>query len=157
MDTAALKPRIVTMAEWTAVGLMQECPNYDCDGISELWARLNGFLGRADAPRHHFGISMPANGGARGICYWAAVKLMPGDAIPAGLGSIAIPAKRYACWKFHDEPAKLPGEMGEIFCRRLLAAGLHQDPDWIAIERYPPDWLDEKSGKFHCDLMVAIS
>ncbi len=115
METAAQKLRIVTMAEWTAVGLMFECPEYECSGIC-----------------------MPAGRGG-GICYWTAVMLMPGEAIPAGLSIIAIPAKRYACWHFHDEPGKLPREMGDIFGIRLLASGLHQDPDWIAIEHYPPD------------------
>ncbi|MCB1221572.1 MAG: GyrI-like domain-containing protein [Planctomycetales bacterium] len=156
MDTVALKPRIVTMGEWTAVGLALDCPNYDCQGISELWQRLNAFLGRTDAPRDRYGISIPMPGG-KGIHYWTAVRLMPGDAIPAGLDSIAIPSKRYAVWHFHDDPHRLPRAMGDIFSRRLLDAGLHHDPHWVALEHYPAGFLDEQGGKLHCDLMVAIA
>ena len=156
MDTATRQPRIVTMAEWTAVGLMLECPDYECSGIATLWERLRGFLGRSSGITEGYGISLPLPSSTRGNCYWAAVRLMPGDSLPAGLSSIAIPAKRYASWPFHDAPGKLPQAFGEIFSTRLLAAGLHQDPDWIAIEHYPPDWHDMAAGKIRCDLMVAI-
>ena len=157
MDTATRKPRIVTMNEWTAAGLMLECPNYDCAGISDLWSRLRAFLGRSGAYRDGYGISLPLPGSRRGNCYWAAVRLQPGDSLPAGLDSLAMPARRYAVWQYHDDPARLPLEFGEIFSTRLLAAGLHQDPHWTAMEYYPPDWHDMANGKVKCDLYVAIS
>jgi predicted transcriptional regulator YdeE len=136
---------------------MLECPDYECSGITALWRKLRGFLGRSTGYSEGYGISLPLPGSSRGSCYWAAVRLRPGDTLPAGLSSIAMPAKRYASWPFQDYPSRLPQTFGEIFSQRLLAAGLHPDPHWITLEHYPPDWFDEAAGKLKCDLLVAIS
>jgi len=157
MDTATRKPRIVIMGEWTAAGLKLDCPNYECSGITELWKRLRGFLGRTESLGDGYGISLPLPGAARGNCYWAVVRLQPGDALPAGLDSLALPARRFAVFPFHDHPSRLPAAFGEIFTHRLLAAGLHPDPHWLTLEHYPPDWYDEAAQKVRCDLHVAIS
>jgi predicted transcriptional regulator YdeE len=156
MDAAQSTHRIVEMPAWTAAGLMLDCPGFDGSGIGELWHMFNLMLGDFSEHEGRYGISLPLPDEVAGFRYWAVVKLRDGGTVPKGLDSTVVPARRYAVYPFHDHPAQMPGAFGEIYGTRLGEAGLSQDPNWVALEYYPPHWHDEAAGKFRCDLFVAI-
>ena len=155
MDDAM--PKIVELPGFRVIGLELTCRSEDVPKIPGLWEELTQKSGALPPVDGFYGVCLPVEGDPHAFRYLACARAAEDAPLPEGFAEARVPAAKYAVFPFKGQPAQMSQAFGEIFTRRLAAAGLNADKSGPCLEQYPDDCMDEATGEIKADLYVAVA
>ena len=150
-------PKIVELPAFKVVGLELTCTMADTMKIPALWTEFGGKMG--SVPQHEgiYGVCLPAGPDPNQFRYLACARVADNAPVPEGMQEAQVPAAKYAVYPFKGKPEQMGAVFGDIYGRRLAAAGLTPANGGMpCLELYAEDCMDEKTGELKADLYIAV-